>query len=56
MVWPEGLGSSARQLAKRVGSKKAQVRRSPQARNLALILHCIWVDGTTFEWESEMKA
>lgn len=21
------------------------------ARKLAIILHCIWVDGTEFEWE-----
>jgi transposase len=40
-------------LAKRVGSKKAQVA---VARKLALILHCIWVDGTTFEWGREVAA
>jgi transposase len=37
-------------LAKRVGMKKAQVA---VARKLAVILHCIWVDGTTFEWARE---
>ncbi|MFZ5726956.1 IS110 family transposase [Agrobacterium sp.] len=34
-------------LAKRSGMKKAQVA---VARKLAIILHCIWVDGTEFEW------
>jgi transposase len=34
-------------LAKRVGMKKAKVAI---ARKLAVILHCIWVDGTSFEW------
>ncbi|MEM9765545.1 MAG: IS110 family transposase, partial [Pseudomonadota bacterium] len=38
-------------LAKRVGAKKAQVA---VARKLAVILHCIWVDGTAFEWGREM--
>jgi hypothetical protein len=33
--------------------KKAQVA---VARKLAIILHCIWVDGTTFEWRSEKIA
>ena len=40
-------------LAKRVGTKKAQVA---VARKLAVILHCIWVDGTVFEWGSEKTA
>lgn len=40
-------------LAKRVGMKKAQVA---VARKLAVILHCIWVDGTTFEWGNEKMA
>jgi hypothetical protein len=40
-------------LARRVGMKKAQVA---VARKLAIILHCIWVDGTTFEWRSEKIA
>ena len=34
-------------VAKRVGMKKAKVAI---ARKIAVILHCIWVDGTTFEW------
>ena len=34
-------------LAKRVGLKKARVA---VARKLAVVLHCIWVDGTEFEW------
>ena len=38
-------------LAKRNGMKKAQVA---VARKLAVILHCIWVDGTVFEWGKEM--
>jgi len=43
------------QLARRVGSKKAHVA---VARKLAVILHCIWTDGTEFEWgkENEMAA
>jgi transposase len=34
-------------LAKRVGMKRAKVAI---ARKLAMILHCIWVDGTSFNW------
>jgi transposase len=34
-------------LAKRVGMKKAKVAI---ARKIAVILHCICVDGTSFEW------
>ncbi len=34
-------------LAKRIGSKKAKVAL---ARKIAVILHCIWTDGTTFDW------
>jgi transposase len=33
-------------LAKRIGMKKAKVAI---ARKIAIILHCIWVDGTSFE-------
>jgi transposase len=40
-------------LAKRTGMKKAQVA---VARKLAIILHCIWVDGTVFEWGNQMPA
>jgi transposase len=34
-------------LAKRIGMKKAKVAI---ARKIAVILHCIWVDRTSFEW------
>lgn len=34
-------------LAKRIGMRKAKVAI---ARKIAVILHCIWVDGTSFEW------
>jgi transposase len=34
-------------LAKRIGPKKAKVA---VARKLAIILHCIWTDGTQFDW------
>jgi transposase len=40
-------------LAKRVGMKKAKVAI---ARKIAVILHCIWVDGTTFEWGQKKAA
>lgn len=38
------------QLARRVGYKKAH---TALARKLAVILHCIWTDGTEFEWGKE---
>ena len=34
-------------LARRIGVKNAKVA---VARKIAVILHCIWVDGTSFEW------
>lgn len=34
-------------LTKRIGLKKAKVA---VARKLAIILHCIWTDGTQFDW------
>ena len=34
-------------LIKRIGMKKAKVAI---ARKIAIILHCIWVDETSFEW------
>jgi transposase len=37
-------------LAKRNGMKKARVA---VARKLAVILHCMWVDGTMFQWGKE---
>ena len=42
-----GLKAWGMRLAKRIGMKKAKVAI---ARKIAVILHCIWVDGTTFEW------
>jgi transposase len=40
-------------LMKRVGAKKAKVA---VARKIAVILHCIWTDGTSFEWGAEKAA
>ena len=37
-------------LAKRIGAKKAKVA---VARKLAVILHCMWTDGTDFWWTKE---
>jgi hypothetical protein len=34
-------------LARRIGVKKAKVAT---ARKIAVILHCIWVDGTSSDW------
>ncbi|WP_375784862.1 hypothetical protein ACE10Z_35175 [Bradyrhizobium sp. Pha-3] len=34
-------------LAKRIGMRKAKVAI---AQKIAVILHCIWVDGTSFDW------
>lgn len=39
--------SSRMDVAKRGGSKSAKVAL---ARKLAVILHRIWVDGTTYSW------
>jgi transposase len=41
------LQAWGRRLVKRIGLKKAKVAI---ARKLAIILHCIWSDGTEFEW------
>jgi transposase len=41
------LKSWGTKLAKRIGTKKAKVAI---ARKMAVILHCIWTDGTQFEW------
>jgi hypothetical protein len=35
---------------KRIGAKNAKVA---VARKIAVILHCIWTDGTRFEWGTE---
>ena len=37
-------------LAKRIGGGKARIA---VARKLAVILHCIWTDGTEFWWSRE---
>ncbi|MFK4534971.1 hypothetical protein ABIA00_003154 [Bradyrhizobium ottawaense] len=42
MVFPQGLGH-----AKRIGMRKARVAI---ARKIAVVLRCIWVDGTSFDW------
>jgi transposase len=47
------LKSWGMKLAKRIGMKKAKVAI---ARKIAVILHCIWVDGTTFEWGKAKEA
>lgn len=43
------LRSWGLKLAKRIGLKKARVA---VARKLATIMHCIWTDGTQFNWEA----
>jgi hypothetical protein len=35
-----------------LGAKKAKVA---VARKIAVILHCIWTDGTSFEWAAREK-
>lgn len=40
-------------LSRRIGLKKAKVA---VARKIAVLLHCIWVDGTSFEWGNEKMA
>ncbi|ESY79567.1 hypothetical protein X740_17095 [Mesorhizobium sp. LNHC221B00] len=40
-------------LSRRIGLKKANVA---VARKIAVLLHCIWVDGTSFEWGNEKMA
>lgn len=37
-------------LAKRIGGRKARIA---VARKIAVILHCIWTDGTEFWWTRE---
>jgi transposase len=39
-------------LMSRVGAKTVKVA---VARKIAVILHCIWTDGTRFEWRAEKK-
>ena len=45
--WP--LKAWGQRLSKRIGPKKAKIA---VARKLAIILHCIWTDGTEFWWNS----
>jgi transposase len=40
-------------LVKRIGLKKAKVAI---ARKIAIILHCIWSDGTQFDWGEQPRA
>ena len=40
-------------LAKRIGGRKARIA---VARKIAIILHCIWTDGTEFWWTRENAA
>jgi len=40
-------------LAKRIGIRKAKVAI---ARKLAIVLHCICVDGTSFDWGHAKEA
>jgi len=47
------LKSWAMGVAKRRGAKKARVAL---ARKLAVVLHRMWVDGTSFRWTSETAA
>jgi len=47
------LRSRGLALARRIGAKKAKVA---VARKLAVILHCMWTDGTEFWWTKEEAA
>ena len=40
-------------LAKRIGGRKARIA---VARKMAIILHCLWTDGTEFWWTREKTA
>jgi transposase len=44
------LKARAVRLAQRIGGKRAKVAL---ARKPAVILHRIWIDGTTFNWARE---
>ena len=39
-------------LAKRIGMRKAKVAI---ARKMAIVLHCIWSDGTEFDWGKQQS-
>lgn len=43
----------AMRLAARKGFKKAAVAA---ARKIAVVLHCVWIDGTKFEWAKTKEA
>ena len=46
-----GLKAWGMRLAKRIGMKRKERKRRSRARARSRSsLHCIWVDGTTFEW------
>jgi len=45
------LKAWAMQIAKRRGIKKAIVAL---ARRLAVVMHCMWMDGTEFRWTREV--
>ena len=47
------LKAWAVRLAKRAGGKRARVA---VARKLAVIMHRLWLDGTTFEWREHANA
>ena len=47
------LKAWAIRLAKRIGAKKAKVAL---ARKLAVLLHRLWQDGTSFRWTAEASA
>lgn len=49
-VGMSSLKSWAMAVAKRRGSKKARVAL---ARRLGVILHRMWVDGTSFGWSND---
>ena len=44
---PSPLKTWATKLVKRIGRKKTKIA---VARKIAVILHCIWTDGTEFDW------
>jgi transposase len=44
MVLPQSLGNEA---CKTDRNEKGKVAI---ARKIAVVLHCIWVDGTSFDW------
>ena len=47
---PSALKTWGEALGKRIGAKKATMA---VARKLAVILHRMWITGTTFQWNAE---